>query len=80
MNLGNSKIGLECVFSALELSSSQALRSLSSAGNLINRESWTCCLCKVIFSCPLKERLFLGQTGCLLSGAEYFCPEFTVGE
>lgn len=46
----------------MELCSSQALRSLSSASNLINRESWMCCLSKVIFGCPLKEGFFLGQT------------------
>lgn len=41
-------------------------------------ESWTCCLSEVTFSCPLEERGFLGQTGCLLNDAEYFFPKPTV--
>lgn len=65
-------------FFTLELHSSQALRSLSSACNLINMESWTCCLSEVTFSRPLEERGFLGQTGCLLNDAEYFFSKSTV--
>lgn len=70
IDLGSSKIDLGGFFFALELYSSQALRSPSRACNLINMESWTCCLSKVTFSCPLEERGFLGQTGCLLNDAE----------
>lgn len=77
IDLGSSKIDLG-IFFALELHSSQVLRSLSITCNLINMESWTCCLCKVTFSCLLEERGFLGQTCCLSKDADYFFPKSTV--
>lgn len=63
IDLGGSKVDLGFFFFfALEVHSCQDLKSPSSAYNLINMESWMCCLSEVTFSCPSVEKGLLGHT------------------
>ena len=66
IDLGGSKVDLGFFFFffffALEVHSCQDLKSPSSAYNLINMESWMCCLSEVTFSCPSVEKGLLGHS------------------